>query len=152
MSEPSESRAVFTIAKAMAQSTPPSTVVTVELPIATAKVSRPPRGRSFAIPAIIVFGITALLATIGIYRLERVEPPGPPPQAQVQGLAQPELHEKGLNKHRSSLEDPSPKQAVQPAVNPFKSFALDVAQLYVAITNFPKAKMTPPTAGRGQEK
>ena len=152
MSEPSESRAAFTIAKAMAQSTSSSTVVTDELPITTAKVSSSPRGRLFAIPAIIVFGITVLLVTIGIYRLERVEQLGPPPQAQDQGLAQPELHEKGLNKLRSSLEDPSPKQAVQPAVNPFKSFALDVAQLYIALTNFPKTKMPPPAAGRVQEK
>jgi hypothetical protein len=151
MSEPSESRAVFTIAKAMAQSTSSSSV-TVELPITTAKVSPSLRGRSFAIPAIIVFGITALLATIGIYRLERVGQPGPPPQAQVQGSAQPDLHEKGLNKLRSSFENPPPEQVANRAVNPFKSFALDVAQLYVAITNFPKAKIPPPTAGRAQEK
>jgi hypothetical protein len=136
MTEPSEERAAFTIAKAMAQSTATVSLPTNEaepLPPATTKPLRPPRRRSFVMPVMAV-GFTALFSAIGINRLEPVEP-----QIEASDSVRPELYEDGLNKLRSSFDESSRKQPAKP-VNPFKSYALDVAQLYLAIASFPKAK------------
>jgi hypothetical protein len=141
MTEPSEERAAFTIAKAMAQSTATVSLPTNEaepLPPATTKPLRPPRRRSFVMPVMAV-GFTALFSAIGINRLEPVEQPKPQPQIEASDSVRPELYEDGLNKLRSSFDESSRKQPAKP-VNPFKSYALDVAQLYLAIASFPKAK------------
>jgi hypothetical protein len=164
MTEPSEARAAFTIAKAMAQSTAAVPLPTNEaepLPPATTKLSPSPRRRSFVMPVMAV-GFIAFFGAIGINRLEPVEQPKPQPQTESARLAaigaykqveqpapqlqteapdseRPKQYEDGLSKLRSSFDEQSRKQAVKP-VNPFKSYALDVAQLYLAIASFPKAK------------
>ena len=132
MTEPSESRLVFTIAKAMSQSTLPSTAA---LPPVSAAPLPPPRRRSF-VTVVVAFGLTALIAAMGIFK--SVKPPEPQPQIKASGdpAAESIQYEAGLNKLRTSLDHHSANQSV----DPFKSYALDVAQLYLAIASFPKAK------------
>jgi hypothetical protein len=174
MTEPSEARAAFTIAKAMAQSTatvplPPNAAE--RLPPAKATLLLPPRRRSFVIP-VMAFGFAALLVAIGIKRQDPVEPlkpqsqseaaslaaigineqfkqPEPQPQTEFPDSVQPEQYEDGLNKLRSSFASHSRKQPVKP-VDTFKSYALDVAQLYLSIASFSKAT-TPPTIENTQK-
>jgi hypothetical protein len=66
-----------------------------------AKLLRRPRRRSFVVP-VIVFGFTALLATIGINRLGPVEQPAPNP-------APPKQREESSSE-LPSLGDPLPEQ------------------------------------------
>jgi hypothetical protein len=137
MSEPSETRAAFTFAKAMAKSASPPTIALPPGPeddlAAAVEDLTVPRRRSFIIP-VIVFGFTALLTAVGIYRL-----PGPQIQTDVSNLAQPAPNGDRPSVPRSPVDDPLPKQAK--SVNPFKSYALDVAELYLFITNFSKSTM-----------
>jgi hypothetical protein len=138
MSEPSETRAAFTFAKAMAKSASPPTIALSPGPeddlVAPVEDLTAPRRRSFIIP-VIVFGFTALLTAVGIYRL-----PGPQIQTEVSNLAQPAPNEDRPSVPRSPVDGPLPKQAAK-SVNPFKSYALDVAELYLFIANFSKSTM-----------
>jgi hypothetical protein len=125
----------------MAQSTATLPFATNEdepLPLAATKLVLPLRRRSFVMPPVAV-GFTVFFGAIGINRLEPAEQPMPQSQTVALESVQPEQYEKGLNKLRSSFDASSRRQSVK-SVNPLKSYALDVAQLYIAIANSSKAK------------
>jgi hypothetical protein len=126
--------AAYTIANAAAQSAIPlSPRAPPELlPPRASKLLRPSRVRLFVIP-VMVFGFTALLVAIGIYRLKTVDQPETHPQTDTRVPTSPEKQpENGSNELRTSSEDPSPEKSVTPA-EPLKSFVLDAAQSYLAI-------------------
>ena len=142
MTEPSESHAAFTVAKAMAQSKLQSAVA---LPPNTTKLLHP-RRRSFVVP-FLVFGVTVLLTTIGIKRLDPIEKPQL--QTEAPDPAPPTQHAERPTE-LTSLEDPAPEYPVKSA-EPFKSLALDAAQLYVAMGSFPKATVSPAKSANTQK-
>jgi hypothetical protein len=133
MTEPSESHAALTVAKAMAQSKLP---LAVALSPNTTRLLQPRRRRLFVVP-FLVFGFTALLTTVGIKRLGPIEKPQP--QAEASDPTPPTQHEEQPIEV-TSLEDAAPEQPVKPA-EPFRSLALDAARLYVATKSFPKAML-----------
>jgi hypothetical protein len=127
MSESVESNGVaLNVAKAMAQSKSQPTDV---LATSTTKLLRSPRHRSFVVP-VIVFGFTALVAAIGIYR-QSLEHIGPQSQTEVSVSAQPEPNVDDSNELRSSVDDTLPGKPIKPAEPP-KSFVLDTVQSYLA--------------------
>jgi len=102
------------------------------LPLRASKLLRPSRVRLFVIP-VMVFGFTALLVAIGIYRLKTVDQPETHPQTDTRVPTSPKKQpENGSIELRTSSEDPSPEKSVTPA-EPLKSFVLDAAQSYLAI-------------------
>src|ERR1700694_3671476 len=89
-----------------------------------AELLRPRRSLLKPIVGIIGFAFVAVLVAIGISRLHPVEQSKPraPPQNESASPPQP---------------DPLPQQASEPAAEPFKSFVLDAAQLYMATGRLP---------------
>ena len=124
--------AAYTIANAAAQSAIPlSPRAPPELlPPRASKLLRPSRVRLFVIP-VMVFGFTALLVAIGIYRLKTVDQHESRLQTDAPVPTSPNQYENGSNEPRTSSEEPSPEKSVIPA-EPFKSFVLDAAQSYLA--------------------
>jgi hypothetical protein len=94
--------------------------------------------RSFVVP-VMVFGITALLAAIGISRLGPIEQPKPLPQNEAQAPLPPKQQ-----------DDPLPDEPVKP-IESFKSLVLDAAQSYFATGALPVATKPPANSGNSQK-
>ena len=134
MTKPSESRAAFTFARAMAQSKLQRDVALqqdVALPPSTAKPARPHRIRLFVVP-VIVFGFTILPAAIGIEQPE----PQPKTEAALDDAPVPKQQE-GASIEAPSSGEPSPGQSK--AAGPIGFFVLDVAKTYVALSDAKQA-------------
>jgi hypothetical protein len=148
---PESQRAAFTVATAIARSKqqtivlPPSMTEQAGQPL---RLQDDPgtdhcysqsslRLRSVVVP-LLVFGLTTLLAAIGINRLKSAEQPKPPVQIEAQALPPPKQH------------SPRPEEPVKPVerAEPFKSLALDAAQSYLATGNPPRLTMAPAKSGR----
>jgi hypothetical protein len=96
--------------------------------------------RSFVRPLLVFVSLiaVALMVVIGIGRLRQVEQPKPP--AQNESPPQPQQ------------PDVLPEQASEPAAEPFKSFVLDAAQLYLATGRLSVVTTMGPDARRSSMK
>jgi hypothetical protein len=110
----------------------------VALPTSTATLLRPAHHRPVVVP-IMVFGFTALLAAIGISRLEPpVERPKPQPQIDVADTPQPKERNEPTVIDTPTAEPPA---ANTPTAEPVRSLVLDTAQSYFATGTLPVSKM-----------
>jgi hypothetical protein len=148
---PEPQRAAFTVATAIARSKqqtivlPPSMAERAGQPLTLQDdpgtdrrfLRAGPRLRLFVLP-LLVFGVTALLAAIGINKLKSVEQPKPPVQIEAQAPPPPKQN------------SPRPEEPVKPVerAEPFRSLALDAAQSYLATGSRPRLTMAPARSGR----
>jgi hypothetical protein len=136
MTEPSEARLVFTVAKAMAQSKLPPPVAPA-VALSPAKPLRPKRLFHMFVMPIAIIGFTALPAAFGIEQPQlktEAVPDGAPP------LKQDEERLTETTSVPASFPQRPPESA-EPS-GPFaRSFALDVAKTYVALSEAKRADM-----------